>query len=233
MSNAILLASGLGSRMRPITNTIPKPLVTVNDVPLIETVIDTLNRAGVNMIYVVVGYLSEQFAYLPNKYKNVTIIYNKDYNIANNISSLYYAADKLAEGDCYICEADLYIPDTSILEQLPIKSCYYGRFVAGYSEDWVFEQDTTGKITRVGKGGTNCYNMVGISYIKGSDARTLAKKIKHCYQQDTYKNKFWDEVVDENLHELELSVYPVSEGQIIEIDTVEELNNVRLSYSPE
>lgn len=232
MSNAILMASGMGTRMRPITDTKPKPLVEINGVPLIETVIDALNLVAVENIYVVVGYLAEQFQYLEAKYSNLQLIQNKDYSVANNISSLFYAAKHLEDNDCYICEADLYLPDKSILSPTPAESCYYGCLVNGWSTDWVFELDNGSHICRVGKGGADCYNMVGIAHFKQREAKLIAQKIKQCYALESYRDKFWDEVVDENLKELQLIVNPISHGKIIEIDTVEELEAVRSRYSP-
>ena len=79
------MASGLGSRMRPLTNTKPKPLIEVNKTPMIETVINALEMARVEHIFVVVGYLGEQFNYLTDKYANVSIIHNTDYKTVNNI----------------------------------------------------------------------------------------------------------------------------------------------------
>ncbi len=68
VKTAILLSAGLGTRMRPITHSIPKPLVKVNDKSLIETVIDSLVYYGIENIYIVTGYLADKFSFLEKKY---------------------------------------------------------------------------------------------------------------------------------------------------------------------
>ena len=173
----------------------------------------------------VTGYLGEQFAYLCEKYPKVRLIRNPDYLTKNNISSIYAAREVLQQGDCFICESDLYIADPSIFKKELAGSCYYGRMTAGYSADWVFETEG-GRIVRVGKGGTDVYNMVGVAYFKEKDARLLSRLITEACDGEGCDQLFWDDVVDRNLNLLDLYVEPVEDGQLVEIDTVKELERI-------
>lgn len=226
MANAIIMASGLGTRMRPLTEKTPKPLIKVLGKPMVESVIDALNEINVGHIYVVVGYLKEQFGYLTEKYGNVSLIENPDYEKVNNVSSIYYARDILLKGSTYICEADLYVANRKLFCADLAQSVYFGKFVKGYSGDWVFERDKNGLITRVGKCGTDLYNMVGISYFTAADAEILSRKIGQAYGKEGYETLFWDDVVNDNLSELKLRVHAVETDDIYEIDTVEELKAI-------
>ena len=226
----IIMAAGLGARMYPLTEHTPKPLVRVHGIPMIETVIGGLQSRGISEIHVVVGHLQEQFEYLTEKYRGIGLIRNPEYQSKNNISSLYAAGGILGSADCFICEADLYISDYAIFQGPMERSCYFGKWVDGFSDDWVFEEDQDNRILHIGVGGSDTFNMAGIAYMKAEDARVIADAIRKEYQQPGHESLFWDEVVDRLLGTLSIGIHQVGRSQITEIDTVEELDRINREY---
>lgn len=227
---AVLMAAGMGTRMRPLTEKVPKPLVKVHGVSMIETVINGLKNRGIERIILVTGYLGEQFQYLQGKYEGITIVANTEYETINNISSIYAAMPYINGKNCFICEADLYVKDISVFQMEMTQSGYFGKMVLGHSDDWVFEQNKEGYITRVGKSGDNCYNMCGISYFIKEDMKVITDAIEEAYKQPGYEDLFWDDIVNQEIKKVNLKIYPVRDDQIVEIDSVAELKAVDPDY---
>lgn len=108
--NVIILAAGIGSRLRPLTYEKPKGMVKVNGVPIIEHQIKAYLNAGIPMsnITIAVGYKSNFIDdYLNSKYPQIKIITNKDYDTTNNMFSLNLCLNKIeidttivSNGDC-------------------------------------------------------------------------------------------------------------------------------------
>ncbi len=77
---AIILAGGKGTRLRPYTTIFPKPLMPINDMPILEVVIRQLKKAGFNRITMAVGHLAELIeAYFGNGSKwGMQISYSRE-----------------------------------------------------------------------------------------------------------------------------------------------------------
>ncbi len=112
---AVFIAAGFGSRMVPITLNTPKPLVRVNGKRIIDTLIDACLAAGIEEIYIVRGYLAEQFDQLLYKYPMIKFLENPSYNDANNISSALVARYLLS--NAYVLEADLVCSNPEIIKK--------------------------------------------------------------------------------------------------------------------
>ena len=82
VKRAVIMADGIGKRMLPVTFDTPKPLIKVNGTRMIDSVVSALRNNGINEIYVVVGYLKEQF-YKWAKESGVTLIANPFYDTCN------------------------------------------------------------------------------------------------------------------------------------------------------
>lgn len=112
---AIILAAGLGSRLRPITDKIPKCMVAVNGQPIINKQISNLLENGIREDHIIVvgGYKAEALEeYLNTHFPNVKLIKNERYAVTNNMYSLYLALKKLGEGPFLLMNADVfYDPD--------------------------------------------------------------------------------------------------------------------------
>lgn len=132
---AIIMAAGLGNRMRPVTLTTPKPLVKVNGERMIDTVIQGLHENGITEIYIVVGYLKEQFYTLEQEYPGVTIIENPYYDTCNNISSLYVARDHIE--NAMILDGDQIVYNRTILSPEFERSGYNSIWTDEETDEWL------------------------------------------------------------------------------------------------
>ena len=106
---AVLLAAGLGTRLRPITNKVPKCMVPVNGMPIIEKQILNLVENGIKDIYVVAGYKCEVLkAFLRKNYPFVHVIENEVYDTTNNMFSLYMTMDFVRDSEFLLMNSDVF-----------------------------------------------------------------------------------------------------------------------------
>lgn len=224
---AIFIAAGFGSRLVPITFNTPKPLVRVHGVRIIDHLIDACLEAGINEIYIVRGYLADQFDQLLYKYPMIKFLENPVYNEANNISSSMVARYMLS--NAYVFEADLLLSNPKIIT----KYHYTSDFLAIKKErtdDWCFEVKD-GIITKEKVGGVDCWQMVGISYWNENDGHRLSQDISDVYAAPGGKERYWEQVplvYKKDHYKVEVRV--CKDEDIVEIDTFRELKAIDKIY---
>lgn len=226
-TNLLILAAGLGSRLKPITDFVPKPLITVNRKPIIESIIESFDTVKLDNIFVVTGYLNEQFNYLPLKYSNVSLIYNELFLSSNNITSVYAFIRKKISCNIYICEGDVYFTNKfKILSNLD-KSFYYGFSNKHERNDWGFVVNDDYNIIKIEQSPNNNYLMSGVSYFNFRDFSKLSKKIIELIKSNQ-NDLYWDEAVAKLLYDIELKLVVIEFGVLYEIDTISDYKNLEM-----
>lgn len=227
VKKAIFIAAGFGSRLVPITLNTPKPLVRVNGIRMIDTLLDAVVAAEIEEIYIVRGYLGEQFDQLLSKYPNIKFLENPLYNEANNISSALLSRHLMQ--DAYVLEADLFLSNPDIIQKYQYTSNYLG-VPTDCTDDWCFE--TKNKvITKVNIGGNNCHHMYGISYWNKEAGAKLYDDIKKVYDMPGGKERYWDQVPLEYCKEnYTVEVRECTFDDIVEIDSFADLKKIDPIY---
>ena len=225
---AIILAAGFGQRLAPVTLDTPKPLVKVNGVRILDTLLDALYAKGITNITIVRGYKKEQFDELLEKYPTLHFIDNPEFNLANNISSAIHAIDLIDR--CYICEADLYITNPDIINKYEYRSNYLGAKVSE-TDDWCFKK-RNGCIDGYQLGGTDCYQAFGISYWNGEDAEKLKADLQKVYSMRGGKENLWEMIPLKIMRKnYQIEIRKCHKSDIIEIDNFIELIAADPSYA--
>ena len=113
--NSLILAAGTGTRLRPITNDIPKCLVKIGNKSLLDWQLENLKKAGIKNINIVTGYKQDKII-KDREIKFNKIYFNKRYNSTNMVKSLLLAKD-LFYTDLLISYSDI-IYKTEIVKLL-------------------------------------------------------------------------------------------------------------------
>lgn len=224
---AIFIAAGIGERLMPITLNTPKPLVKVHGKRIIDGLIDACLGADIEEIYIVRGYLAEQFDLLIKKYPMIKFIENPLYEKANNISSALCAAHLMS--NAYVLEADLLIYNPALIKKYQFASNFLG-IKMEHSDDWCFDVKG-GFIVNQKIGGDNCYQEVGISYWDAAAANRLQNDLQAAFDLPDGHEKYWDEVPLKIFRKnYRVEIRPCLASDIVEIDTFHELKTIDKAY---
>lgn len=229
VKKAIIMAAGLGNRMKPVTLRTPKPLVKVNGIRMIDTVIQALHENGIYEIYIVVGYLKEQFKILTDEYKGITLIENPYYKECNNISSLYVARDYIEES--MILDGDQIIYNSDVLAPEFEKSGYNSVWTDIETDEWLQKVENGVVVSCSRTGGKGGWQLYSVSRWTKADGIKLRKHLELEFEINKNTQLYWDDIaMFYHKEEYKLGIRPMDKGDIIEIDNLSELVSIDESY---
>ena len=147
ITQAVILAAGMGVRLKELNRGIPKGFISLaDDVPIIEHSIEALLACGISDIIIVTGFMNEYYENLRSKYPQIKTVRNEKFSETGTMYSLW-CARKLINTDFILLESDLIFETRAISELLesPVKNSLLitGKTEAGdevYVEadgDWV------------------------------------------------------------------------------------------------
>jgi len=247
--NAIIIAAGLGSRLRPHTDSVPKCMLDFGGKTLLERQMEAYQSCGISDISVVRGYLKEKISY-----PGITYFDNQDYKANNILNSLFCAETKIIGPticgysdilfDKEIVMSLLTSPhDFSIVVDTDWRSYYEGRTKHPPEEAEKVIFDSDGVVRKIGKGIDGGPNLdgefIGMLKLNAEGAQAF----KHCFHEarKTFWNKpFQKAAVFEKAYITDMIQEMVDNGAKIhctliqkgwkEIDTVEDYNKALQAF---
>lgn len=218
--NAIILAAGFGMRMVPINMEMPKGLLVVHGEPLIERLIKQLQEAGIQEIYVIVGYQQEKFKYLIGKY-GVKLILNTDYAEKNNLFSLKLALRYLSNS--YIIPCDIWCRDNLFRCR---ESCSWYMVSDFLDVESSVRVDQRGALIMIPED-IHGNSMIGISYLAEEQAAVVRERITQLCEDGRNFGAFWEEALyDQSECKMIIRSRLVQADDVVEINTYEQLREL-------
>ena len=239
--NAIILAAGEGTRLRPETISIPKGMVKLFDKSLLEMQIDVFKKCSINDISIVTGYLADKITF-----PSINYFKNENYSSTAGNESIFCAKEKLQDctiityGDLVFEKAVIdqvidFKGDIGIAVELDWKPHYDGRILHQMSEADNVLFDKEGNILEMRKNiqkpDSKIGEFAGIVKLSKKGSNILLKKLNELHK--SHNGKFHESlsvkegIITDMLQEIIDSDYLVEpviiEGKWCEIDTIQDI----------
>lgn len=228
VDNAIIMAAGYSARCMPLSNVMPKGLFKVKGEVLIEREIEQLLEAGITEIIVVIGFMSERFEYLKDKY-GVILVKNKDYDKYNNMSSLYEAREYMRNS--YILCSDNYY-EKNVFHKYVFDSYYSCIYSQNYCDEFcVTSVDDDGYITGIHRGGAKLWYTIGDAYFNAEFSEKFCEFMIDEWDNLQTRNMLMDDFHIKHIHDLRLLKVERPGKSILEFDTLEEIKEYDTDFS--
>jgi histidinol-phosphate aminotransferase len=238
-TKAVILAAGMASRLRPLTNDTPKCLLEVGGKKILQRSVDNIIANGITDIIVVTGYLKEMIeSYLLENYPqvNFTFLHNEKYDCTNNIYSLWMCKEVLGSGKVLLLDSDIVFEE-QIISRL-MKSGYENCLALndhelGEEEIKVIvdNQNQITEISKVCSISNSIGESIGIELFNQDFLKDLYAEMDQMILEEGLDNVFY-ELAFERIIQKGQAVSPVDTTDLfsMEIDTVEDYKEVSESF---
>ena len=226
---AVILAAGIASRLRPLTNNIPKSLIEVGGKALLQRILESLKQNGIRRIVLVTGYLSEMiesFVLLLNLGIDIEFIDNPVFEQTNNNYSLWLSRPAVSGQGIILLDADILF-DQRILARL-LASPHDDALIMRASnhlghEEIKCELNEDGAVARIGKHldpKKSAGESLGIEKFSPSTTARLFDVLSRRHVHNEFYEESFQEVIDGGAR-----IFAVESGGLpcMEIDTPDDL----------
>ena len=241
ISNAIILAAGLGERLKPITEEIPKCMTEVNGISILENALKVLSNNDIKKTVIVIGYLGEKIIdAFKEQYGDMKIIYrwNNDYKTTNSMYSLWLARDFLEEGT-YLIEGDVFFSSTffEVVQQLRVNKSYWivDQFYS-YCDGSMSITDSEGRIVEVKivkgkleKCQDNFFKSSGILKLNFEFGVKFSSWLSEEIRINN-TNVYYDLVIAKHINDIPIYVHYVENKEWVEIDDLYDLRRAEKKF---
>jgi choline kinase len=229
----VILAAGISSRLRPLTDALPKSLLEVGGVPLLQRTLTALRREGIKDVVIVTGYLHEmieRFVESLHLDQDISFVYNRHFDTTNNNYSLWLSQGHVLGGDMVMLDADILF-DLRILSALlhvPHDDALVVRRTKQLGPEEVkVECDARGFALRIGKDidpRTAIGESLGIERFSGPTTKLLYAALDRRKDINEFYEASFQEVIESGAE-----IFCVDSGGLccVELDTFEDLTAAR------
>ena len=231
---AVILAAGMGTRLRPLSNNIPKAFVEIDNVPLIIRSLENIKSFGIKDVIIVVGYKGDYFKKkIGIKYKKIKIKYvlNEDFSKTGSMYSLS-KTEGLVDDDIFLFESDLLYEKKAIQCLLDSKESneILVATLSGSGDEVYIVVNENNELINLGKKIINIKDaigeLVGISKLSQAFLTELYKLAKVDYDNNNL-NYHYEEVIFKLSKAYPIKCKLIQDLSWIEIDNLEDLNRAK------
>lgn len=234
---AVILAAGIASRLRPLTDVTPKCLLKIGTRCLLERTFDALLNNGISEFVVVTGYRERQIRdFLCEHYKEIDIkfIYNESYSRTNNIYSLWLTVQESKGRDILLLDSDILFDPyiiTAVLNNPAQNVLALNRHELGEEEIKVIA-DTNNRVVEISKVceiAKAVGESVGIEKMSATYTEALFVELEQMIKVENLDNVFYERAFERLIpNGFSFVVEDTTHYFSIELDTVDDFNQAKL-----